>query len=298
MESENQIQAKIIQELTSEFKLTDILRVTQFPKSTYHYWVKKMKQDNPNQDLEELILTIFNENHESYGYRRITLELHNRGLRVNHKKVYRLMKKLGLICVKYSHKTRKYRSYKGCIGMIAKNRINRRFHTPYPHQKLTTDVTEFKTEEGKKLYLSPIMDMATGEILSFSIHHRPDLAFVMESLNRVLPILKQAKYRTTIHSDQGWQYQHHKWVKTLKKNKIFQSMSRKGNCLDNSPMENFFGILKQEMYYGKTFKTYEELKVAIETYIHYYNHKRIKTKLAGMSPVQYRIHTSQWLLNI
>jgi len=138
------------------------------------------------------------------------------------------------------------------------------------------------------------MDMATGEILSFSIHHRPDLDFVMESLKGVLPILKQAKYRTTIHSDQGWQYQHQKWVKTLKRNKIFQSMSRKGNCLDNSPMENFFGILKQEMYHGKKFKTYEELKVAIETYIYYYNHKRIKTKLASMSPVQYRIHTSQW----
>ena len=116
----------------------------------------------------------------------------------------------------------------------------------------------------------------------------------MESLTSVLPILEQANYRTTIHSDQGWHYQHQKWVKTLKKNKIFQSMSRKGNCLDNSPMENFFGILKQEMYDGKTFKTYEDLKVAIEEYINYYNQKRIKTKLAGMSPVQYRIHTSQW----
>ena len=294
MEPKNQIETRIIQELTTEFKLVDILKVTNFPKSTYHYWIKKMKQENPNQELEELIFTIFNENHENYGYRRITLELHNRGLRVNHKKVYRLMKKLGLICIKFSHKTRNYRSYKGTIGTVAKNRMNRRFHTPHAYQKLTTDVTEFKTQEGKKLYLSPILDMATGEILSFSIHHRPDLDFVMKSLTDILPILEQAKYRTTIHSDQGWHYQHQKWVKTLKRNKIFQSMSRKGNCLDNSLMENFFGILKQEMYYGKIFKTYEELKEAIETYIYYYNHKRIKTKLAGMSPVQYRIHTSQW----
>ena len=276
-----------------EFKLADILKVTKFPKSTYYYWVKKMTQDNPDQELEDLILTIFKENDENYGYRRITDELHHRGHRVNHKKVYRLMKKLGIICIKFIHKTRKYRSYKGKIGTIAKNRINRRFHTPYPYQKLTTDVTEFKTQEGKKLYLSPIMDMATGEILSFSMSHKPDLSFVMESLNKVLPILKQANYRTTIHSDQGWHYQHQKWVQTLKKNRIFQSMSRKGNCLDNSPMENFFGILKQEMYYGKTYKTYEELKEVIEKYIHYYNHKRIKRKLAGMSPVQYRIHTSQ-----
>lgn len=293
MEPKNQIETRIIQELTANFKLSDILKVTKFPKSTYHYWVKKMAQENPDQELENLILSIFKENDENYGYRRITDELHHRGHRVNHKKVYRLMKKRGIICVKFSHKSRKYRSYKGTVGTVAKNRINRRFNTPYPYQKLTTDVTEFKTQEGKKLYLSPIMDMATGEILSYSMGHKPDLNFVMESLNQVLPILKQAKYRITLHSDQGWQYQHQKWVKALKTHKIFQSMSRKGNCLDNSPMENFFGILKQEMYYGKTFKTYEELKEAIENYIYYYNHKRIKRKLAGMSPVKYRIRTSQ-----
>ncbi|MBQ1787085.1 MAG: IS3 family transposase [Turicibacter sp.] len=293
MEPKNQIETKVIQELTDEFKLADILKVTKFPKSTYYYWIKKMKQDNPHQELEDLILTIFKENDENYGYRRVTIELHNKGIKINHKKVYRLMKKLGLTCVKYSHKTCKYRSYKGTIGTVAKNLINRRFKTPYPYQKLTTDVTEFKTQEGKKLYLSPIMDLGTGEILSFSMSHKPDLNFVMESLHQALPILRDAKYRTTIHSDQGWQYQHQKWVKTLKKHHIFQSMSRKGNCLDNSPMENFFGILKQEMYYGKVYQTYRDLKDAIQKYIYYYNHKRIKRKLAGMSPVQYRIHTSQ-----
>ena len=166
----------------------------------------------------------------------MTLELHNRGYKVNYKKVYCLMKKLGLTCVNYGHKSRKYRSYKGKVGMIAKNRINRRFDTIYPYQKLTTDVTEFKKGEGKKLYLSPIMDLVTGEILSFSISHRPDLSFVTESLHGVLLLLEQAKCRTTIHSDKGWQYQHKKWGKTLKNHKFFQSMSRKGNCLDNSPM--------------------------------------------------------------
>ena len=196
--------------------------------------------------------------------------------------MYHLMKNLGIIFVKFSHKTRKYRSYKGKIGTIAKNLINRRFNTPYPYQKLITDVTEFKTQEGKKLYLSPIMDMTTGEILSYSMSYKSDLNFVMESLHQVLPILEQAKYRTTLHSNQGWQYQHQKWVKTLKTHKIFQSMSWKGICLDHSPMENFFGILKQEMYHRKTFKTYEELKETIEEYIDYYNHKRIKRKLAGM----------------
>ncbi|MGL4336689.1 MAG: IS3 family transposase [Turicibacter sp.] len=201
-----------MQELTSEFKLTDVLKVTKFPKSTYHYWINKMKQENPNQELEELILTIFKEHDKNYGYRRIQDELHNRGIKINHKKVYRLMKKLGIICVKFGHKSRKYKTYKGTVGTVAKNRINRLFNTPNPYQKLATDVTEFKTQEGKKLYLSPIMDLATGEILSFSISHKPDLNFVMESLTQVIPTLEHAKYRTTIHSNQGWHYKHQKWV--------------------------------------------------------------------------------------
>lgn len=203
MKPKNQIETRIIQELTAEFKLADILKVTKFSKSTYHYWIKKMKQENPDQEIEELILTIFKENDENYGYRPVTTEIHHKGVKTNYKKVYRLMKNLGLTCVKFGRKSRRYYSYRGTIGTIAKSRINRRFNTPYPYQKLTTDVTEFKTQEGKKLYLSPIMDMATGEILSFSMSHKPDLSFVMESLHQALPFLEQAKYRTTIHSDQG-----------------------------------------------------------------------------------------------
>lgn len=203
------------------------------------------------------------------------------------------MTKLGLKGKKFMRKSRRYSSYKGTVGTVAKNRINRRFYTNIAHQKLTTDITEFKCLEGHKLYLSPILDMYNGEILSYGISMHPTLDFVMKPLEEALQIVKEARYRTTIHSDQGWHYQHKKWVKTLKNNNVFQSMSRKGNCIDNSPMENFFGLLKQEMYYGEALRTYEELKRDIESYIHYYNHKRIKQKLAGMSPVQYRLHTSQ-----
>lgn len=264
------------------------------PESSYHYHVKMMKKENPDQALEELIQSIFDEHNGNYGYRRIYLELkNNQGYKVNHKKVQRIMKKLGLKGNKYRRKTRKYSSYKGTVGKVAKNRINRRFYTNVPQQKLTTDITEFKCAEGVKLYLNPIMDMFNGEILSFGISKRPNLALVMEPLKETLEIVKDAKYRTTIHSDQGWHYQHRKWVATLKEKRIFQSMSRKGNCIDNSPMENFFGLLKQEMYHGESMCSYEELKSKIEKHIHYYNNKRIKQKLAGMSPVQYRIHSNQ-----
>jgi putative transposase len=252
-----------------------------------------MKNENPDQELEESIQSIFEEHNGNYGYRRIRLELKNRGIKVNHKKVQRLMKKRGLKGDKFRLKSRKYSSYKGTTGTVAKNLINRRFHTNVCHQKLTTDITEFKCSDGLKLYLNPIMDMFNGEILSYGIGMRPTLELALTPLEEALEIVKDSKFRTTIHSDQGWHYQHNKWVKTLKENKVFQSMSRKGNCLDNSPMENFFGLLKQEMYYGEPLCSFEELKKRIEEYINYYNNKRIKQKLAGMSPVQYRVHTSQ-----
>lgn len=252
-----------------------------------------IKKENPDQELEACILSIFEENNSNYGYRRIHLELRNRGHKVNHKKVQRIMKKLGLKGDKFIRKSRKYSSYKGTVGTIAKNRINRRFHTNVCHQKLATDITEFKCLDGLKLYMNPIMDMFNGEILSYGISTRPTLELALKPLEEALEIVKDSKYRTTIHSDQGWHYQHNKWVKTLKENKIFQSMSRKGNCIDNSPMENFFGLLKQEMYHGEELCSFEDLKKKIEAYIEYYNIKRIKKKLAGMSPVQYRIHTSQ-----
>ncbi len=252
-----------------------------------------MHAENPDQELEDKIQFIFDENDGNYGYRRIQLALRNEGLCVNHKKVQRIMRKLGLKGLKFMRKSRNYSSYKGTIGKMAKNRVNRRFQTTVPLQKLTTDITEFKCSDGRKLYLSPIMDLHNGEVISYGINAHPTLDFVMEPLKEALKIVKDARYRTTIHSDQGWHYQHRKWVEALKGQKIFQSMSRKGNCLDNSPMENFFGLLKQEMYYGVALRTYAELKKDIELYIHYYNHKRIKQKLAGMSPVQYRIHTSQ-----
>jgi len=263
------------------------------PESSYHYHVKRMNRENPDSELEEEIQSIFKEHNGNYGYRRICLELRNKEKKINHKKVQRIMRKLDLKGKKFMRKSRRYSSYKGTVGTVAKNRIRRRFQTPVCYQKLATDITEFKCLDGFKLYLSPIMDMYNGEILSYGIGMRPTLDFVLKPLEETLEIIKDAKFRTTIHSDQGWHYQHRNWVKKLKKHNVFQSMSRKGNCIDNSPMENFFGLLKQEMYYGEVLCTYDELKKKIETYIDYYNTKRIKQKLAGMSPIQYRLHTSQ-----
>ena len=263
------------------------------PEATYHYHVKQLHREDPDQAWKTLILEVFKEHEGRYGYRRIYLELRGKGYTINHKKVQRIMQVLNLKCEKFVRKSR-YKSYKGTVGKVAKNHLNRRFRTPYALQKVVTDVTEFKCVNDEKLYLSPMMDLYNGEVICFSMSKHPTLDFVLDSLKQALTIIhERATYRTTIHSDQGWHYQHNKWVKTLNKQNIFQSMSRKATCADNAVMENFFGLLKQEMYYGEELVSYDVLKNKIETYIHYYNNIRIKQKLAGMSPIKYRIHTSQ-----
>lgn len=275
------------------FKLKYVLKTVGIPEATYHYHIKQMQREDPDKEWKERIYDIFHEHKSRYGYRRVYDQLRNQGYIINHKKVQRIMREMDLKCEKFQRKSR-YKSYKGTVGKVAKNRLNRRFDTHIPLQKLVTDVTEFKCTNDQKLYLSPIMDLYNNEVISYGISNRPTLDFVIEPLNQVVAIIKdEAQYRTTVHSDQGWHYQHNTWVKTLKKNKIFQSMSRKATCADNASMENFFGILKQEMYYGEKRIPYEELKQEIEEYIDYYNNERIKTKLAGLSPVQYRTQTSQ-----
>lgn len=248
-----------------------------------------MKKKDPDRELKTEITELFSTEKERFGYRRITDKLRANGYLINHKKVQRIMQELGLKCVKFSRKSRRYNSYKGKMGKGAKNRLNRHFHTTIPLQKLVTDVTEFKCIGEKRLYLSPILDLFNKEILAFNISDSPTVNFVLRPLEEAIKLVKdQATFRTTIHSDQGFQYRNKKWHAMLKQNNIFQSMSRKGNCADNAAMESFFGILKQEMYHGEPLKSYEELKQKIEDYLYYYNHDRIKTGLGGLSPIQYR----------
>lgn len=263
------------------------------------YWQKRFERVNPDTETEKAILEVKSEN-KDYGYRRVCGELRNRGTVVNKKKVQRIMQKLKLLVNSYTRKSRKYSSYKGTVGKVAPNRIRRHFNTCIPHQKITTDTTEFKYYEidgqGRmtmhKLYLDPFMDMYNGEILSYGISKTPSAVNVMTALEAAIKITADCRYRRTFHSDQGWAYQMKAYVRRLKDERIFQSMSRKGNCHDNSVMENFFGLLKQEIYYGTTYCSYDELKKAIENYIIYYNEKRIKERLGWLSPVQYRLRHS------
>ncbi|MBX8582877.1 IS3 family transposase, partial [Pseudomonas cichorii] len=176
-------------------------------------------------------------------------------------------------------RTKKYRSYRGAEGTIAANELQRNFEAQRPNQKWVTDVTEFKVAQ-QKLYLSPVMDLYNGEIVAYEIATRPSYSLVGNMLEKALSSLGNSP-RLLIHSDQGWQYQQAQYRRALQQCGVKQSMSRKGNCLDNAAMESFFGTLKSEFFYLERFENIEELKAGLDEYIHYYNHDRIKLKLNG-----------------
>ncbi len=272
------------------YRLDLLLATAKMPRSTYYYQVKQLDKADKDKAIKSEIQAIYDEHKGNYGYRRIYLELRNRGFCVNHKKVQRLMKEMGLAA--RIRRKRKYSSYKGEVGKKADHLIKRQFESSQPYEKCYTDVTEFALPEGK-LYLSPVLDGYNSEIIDFTLSRSPDLRQVQTMLEKAFPA---NHYEGTIlHSDQGWQYQHQSYHHFLESKGIHPSMSRKGNSPDNGMMESFFGILKSEMFYGyeKTFKSLDQLERAITDYIFYYNHKRIKTKLKGFSPVQYRTKSFQ-----
>ena len=269
------------------FRLDLLLEAARLPRSTYYHQLKQLDRLDKDKDLKAEIQSIFTEHKGNYGYRRMTLELRNRGYVVNHKRVQRLMKVLGLSA--RIRRKRKYSSYQGEIGKKAANLIQRQFEASKPMEKCYTDVTEFAIPaSSQKLYLSPVLDGFNSEIIAYNLSTSPNLEQVEAMLNQAF---SEDHYTNTIlHSDQGWQYQHQYYHHFLEGKGIQPSMSRKGNSPDNGMMESFFGILKSEMFYGyeKTFHSLEQLEQAIVDYIDYYNNKRIKIKLKGLSPVQYR----------
>ena len=255
-------------------------------RSTYYYEISKtdaVKERNAN--LSSEITNIFNENKERYGVRRVHHELLNRGFKVNHKRVQRIMNQLSL---KGKRPKEKYHSYKGDVGKVADNIINRDFSTEKPLQKWTTDVSQFNLPWGK-CYISPILDMNTNEVISYNLSLSPNMAQVKDMLNKAFKRFPSVQ-GLIMHSDQGWQYQHAFYREELKKHGIIQSMSRKGNCYDNCIMETFFGRLKNEMFYRfeKNYPSFEIFSKAIADYIDYYNNRRIQAKTKWMPPSKFR----------
>ena len=254
-------------------------------RSTFYYYYDNEKPDKWAVERQRLV-ELYHENKGRYGYRRLTKALKNEGYSISSKTVRRLMNETGIKC---EVRMKKYKSYKGEVGKVAPNLLERDFQAEAPHQKLVTDVTEFHLF-GEKIYLSPVLDLYNSEIIYYTIYRRPVLDMVIDMIDGTIEVIGN-KTNAILHSDQGWQYQNKKYQNKLKDNNIRQSMSRRGNCLDNAMMENFFGLLKSELLYLQKFTSVDHFLKELEEYLRYYNEERIKEKLNGMSPVQYRTHS-------
>ena len=295
----------IIDELRPKYRLKVLLKVANIKKSTYEYYKSKKhieytkKKNKEEQELIKKISSIYYKNHCRYGYIRVNLEL-NKEIHINQKRTQKLMQKYGL--KGFQGKTSKFHTYRGDNGNdkdnllldtvtdsnTNKTKYIRNFSANKPNMKWATDVSEFRIASGK-IYLSPILDMYDGSIISYDISTKANYDQTKRMLGKAFRKHKDLD-GLILQSDQGWQYQLAHYQNELKKHNIRQSFSRKGNCMDNSLMENFFGIMKKEMFYGneKEFKTLEELKAAMIKYINYYNRKRINKKRKGLSPLEYR----------
>jgi putative transposase len=269
--------------LRSHHRLELLLKAAGLARSTFYYQAKRALRADEDESVSARIQQIYTQHRGCYGYRRITAVLRQTGQVINHKMVQRLMNSLGLQSV---IRRKKYRSYRGEVGRTAANLLSRQFTADAPNQKWVTDVTEFSVGK-EKLYLSPVMDLYNGEIIAYETSTRPVLTLVSSMIKKALTRLSPSQ-APMLHSDQGWQYQHDHYRRLLKERGLTQSMSRKGNCLDNAAMESFFGTLKAEFFHLCRFDDVAKLQNGIGQYIDYYNNQRIKLKLKGMSPVQYR----------
>ena len=253
-------------------------------RSTFYYQHKALQVGDKYADVKTRIRTIYDQHKGRYGYRRITAMLRQQGSLINHKTVQRLMDQLQLKSLVW---VKKYRVFKGQMARAAPNILARDFEAAQPNEKWVTDVTEFNVG-GQKLYLSPIMDLYNGEIVAYETAKRPLLNMVEKMLTSAFKRLGPGD-KPILHSDQGWQYRMPQYRRYLDLQAITQSMSRSGNCHDNAAMESFFGTLKSEFFYLNNFSSLEELQTGLDDYIQYYNQDRIKLKLKGLSPIDYRM---------
>jgi putative transposase len=255
------------------------------PRSGFYYHTKNNAAAGKYQDAEKQITQLYQQHKGRLGYRRMTMAIRKMGSGLNHKTVLKLMRSMKLQSL---IRCKKYRSYKGQAGKIAPNILNRDFKTEKPLQKWATDVSEFRVKD-KKLFLSPIIDLFNGEVISYNLSESANFKQITDMLKTAFRKVKKTK-SLVLHSDQGWQYQMKKYQQMLAQKGITQSMSRKGNCLDNAVMENFFGTIKSELFYLNQYSSIDQLKKQIKEYIQYYNKDRIRLNLNGMSPAQYRAH--------
>lgn len=283
----------VIQELAEKESLPIILlcNIAGVTRGAYYKWLNRQPsaRELENEQLLESIQCLYTQVDGIYGYRRITLTInrHRKKVdlpKVNKKRVYRLMKMCQLKSV-IRQKRKRYRKSKP--NYVAENILSRKFGANQPNQKWCTDVTEFKYGDGKKAYLSAIIDLYDNSILSYVFGHSNNNNLVFQTMKPAIQKLKENEH-PLIHSDRGYQYTSKHFKRMIDEAGMVHSMSRVGRCIDNGPIEAFWGTLKCEKYYLNKYDTYESLKQAIEGYISFYNLERYQEKLNGLSPLEFR----------
>ena len=268
-------------------RVRDLLEAAGLARSSYYYALAHPQQPT-RAYLRPKVAQIFSRTPNGCGHRQVAMCLRaEEGEHIADKTVLKMMREMGLRCgIRRETKYHRYNSYKGDVGQSFDNIIGRDFKADRPWQKMGTDVTEFKLSFGKA-YLAPVYDFASKEIVAHSISMRPDLAQQQEMLHMLMDAKPQGA-EPILHSDMGWQYQHKAYISALADNGFIQSMSRKGNCIDNGATEQVFGHLKDEFFRGQDWQTFESFKADLNAYITYWNTTRRQVKLKGLTPAQYR----------
>ena len=274
-------------ELSGRYPLLDLLECAELARSTYYYALSHPKGPT-RPELRDAAAEIFSRTANGCGHRQIAMCLRaEQGAVVADKTVLKMMREMGLRCrIRRETGCRKYSSYKGKVGDTFENVIGRDFEAAAPWLKMGTDVTEFKQPWGKA-YFAPVYDFGSKEIVAWSTSRRPDMAQQTKLLDSLMA-KKPKGAKPVLHSDMGWQYQHAKWVKRLKAAGFVQSMSRKGNCLDNGATEQVFGHLKDEFFRGRTWPDFDSFKADLDAYVVHWNTRRRQAKLKGLTPEEFR----------
>ncbi len=256
-------------------------------RAAYYKWLKRKPsvKELENEAILQEIKAIYTKVEGIFGYRQMTLTINRKHKKkFNRKRIYRLMKIAGLQSV-IRRKRKRYVSTPA--HYVAENLLNREFRSSKPNEKWVTDVTELKYGASKKAYLSAIRDLYDGSIVSYVIGHSNNNELVFRTLDLAIATLKGDE-KPLIHSDRGYQYTSHGFRRKIEKAEMIHSMSRIGRCIDNGPMESFWGTLKCEKYYLRKYETFEMLYQAIDEYIQFYNNERYQEKLNGLSPLEFR----------
>lgn len=285
-ELKNREKAVIIDAVEDKYSLHQLLKCLCMAKSSYYYQRAVMKQSDKYAEIRIRIKIIFQENRNCYGYRRIHGELKKIGITVSEKIVRRIMKEEHLTVP--TKRMKKYSSYKGEITPEVDNIINRDFHAEQPNTKWLTDITEFAIPAGK-VYLSPVIDCFDGMVVKWNIGTTPDSILVNKMLEDAIGTLLPSEH-PLVHTDRGCHYRWTGWIERMQAAGLTRSMSKKGCSPDNAACEGFFGRLKNEMFYGRSWVgvSMDDFINEINSYIEWYNTKRIKQSLGYMSPAEYR----------